>query len=373
MNLRLMVSGPPLHDQKTGSAVHLTELLRAMLEVRPDLDVALRHNSARFPELGAASAAAVDPRVRARTTPLPDRVVRRLQHSLGLPTERMLGGRFDVFHQFHTDADPAVPSDRLVVTLHDVVALRWPSEEGAMYAEAGRLLRRAAAVTTGSQASKDAICEAFGVEPERVHVTPYGVRAERFSGPHQPTAAEAPYLLYVGGHTPRKNLPRLIDSFAQVRRTPGFGDLRLVLAGPAVRAEADLRRGAPRDLPATALEFTGYVSDDDAVALYRGAAAFVFPSLAEGFGLPVLEAMAAGCPVVTSSATSLPEVGGTAAHYIDPTSSEAIAAGIEQVLTWDAATRTEVIAAGRAWADTFTWERCARLTLGLYDQIAAAR
>lgn len=368
-----MVSGPPLHDQKTGSAVHLTELLRAMLDVRPDLAVALRHNSARLPELGAASAAAVDARVRARTTPVPDRVVRRLQHSIRFPTERMLGGRFDVFHQFHTDADPAVPSSRLVVTLHDVVALRWPSEEGAMYAGAGRLLRRAAAVTTGSQASKDAICEAFGVAPEQVHVTPYGVRSERFNGPHQPVAAAgSPYLLHVGGHTPRKNLPRLIEAFARVRQLPGFGELRLVLAGPAVRAEADLRRGAPSDLPAEALQFTGYVSDDEAVRLYRGAAAFVFPSLAEGFGLPVLEAMAAGCPVVTSSTTSLPEVGGPAAYYVDPTSTEAIAAGMEQVLAWDAATRAEVIATGRAWAETFTWERCAGLTLGLYERIAAA-
>ncbi|BBH17093.1 hypothetical protein Back2_13800 [Nocardioides baekrokdamisoli] len=364
---RLLVSGPPLAGERSGPGVHLTELLRALVAERPELAVALRHNSARHPEIGPASAAAVHPSVRARTTRIPERAVRGLQASVGFPSERVLGGAYDVFHQFHTDADPAVPSRKLVVNLHDVVARRWPAEEGAMYVGAGSLLRRAAAVTTGSAASRDAICEAFGVPEERVHVTLYGVRAERFAEVSDAPVPDGPYLLHIGGHTPRKNLPRLIEAFAAVRTTPGFADLRLVLAGPSIRAEADLRRTAPTGLPSDALIFTGYVSDAEAVALYQRAAAFVFPSLAEGFGLPVLEAMAAGCPVVASSATSLPEVGGSIARYIDPESVASIADGIVDVLGMDTAAHAATVAAGRSHAATFTWERCARQTLAVYD------
>lgn len=365
---RLVINGPLVGPERSGPAVHLSELVREMLVVRPELQVASRLNSVRRAALNRSSAAAIDTRVVARTTPLPDRWVRAAQHAWGHPSERLLGGRYDIYHQFHTDADPAVDSDRLVVTLHDTVALHWPGEEGAMYSGAGRLLRRAAAVITVSEFSKRAICDAFDVPPERVHVIHNGVRHERFETPQaRPRRLTAPYLLYCGGHTPRKNVPRLIAAFAQVRQDPSFADLRLVMAGPVVRAERELRAAMPPALARNAVEFAGFVSDAEMVALYQHADAFVFPSIYEGFGMPVLEAMASGTPVITSGSSALPEVGGRVATYVEAGSTGSIAAAIEQVLGADAESRTARRRAGIEWARAFTWRSAAEQTLRLYD------
>lgn len=370
---RVMVNGPLVGPRPTGPAVHLAELLREMSAVRPELEIVSRLNSVRRADSNVASARAIGPGVRPRTTRLPERWVRTAQERLRLPSERVLGGRYDVYHQFHTDTDPAVPSDRLVVTLHDTVALRWPQEEGQMYVGAGRLLRRAAAVITVSEYSKTAICEAFDVPRERVHVIYNGVRHERFETPQaRPRGLAAPYLLYCGGHTPRKNVARLIEAFAQVRQDPSFADLRLVMAGPVVRAERELRAAMPPALAPNAVEFAGFVSDAEMVALYQHADAFVFPSIYEGFGMPVLEAMASGTPVITSGSSALPEVGGTVATYVEAERAESIAAGIAQVLGADAESRGARRRAGIEWARAFTWRAAARNTLGIYDWVRAS-
>lgn len=368
-----MVNGPLVGPHPTGPAVHLTELLREILIARPDLHVTTRLNSVRRAGLNLASAAAIDPRVVARTTHLPERWVRSAQSRWGFPSERLLAGRYDIYHQFHTDAAPAVDADRLVVTLHDTVALTWPAEEGAMYAGAGPLLRRAAAVITVSEYSKAAICDAFDVRADQVHVIANGVRAERFRAPEAVPAriVEAPYLLYCGGHTPRKNVGRLVQAFAAVRREPGLGALRLVLAGPVIQRQHDLRASAPADLPDEALVFPGFVGDHEMVALYQHAEAFVFPSLYEGFGMPVLEAMAAGTPVVTSRASALPEVAGGAAVYVDAGEADSVAAGILTVLSEDSAAATVRRQSGMDRATQFTWQAAARRTLDLYDTLGA--
>lgn len=371
---RVMVNGPLVGPRPTGPAVHLAELLREMSAVRPELEIVSRLNSVRRADSNIASAGAIGPGVRPRTTRLPERWVRKAQERLRFPSERVLGGRYDVYHQFHTDTDPAVPSDRLVVTLHDTVALRWPQEEGQMYGGAGHLLRRAAAVITVSEYSKTAICEAFHVPRERVHVIYNGVRARRFQEPaRRPTGVvDGPYVLYFGGHTPRKNIPRLIEAFALARRESGRRELRLVLAGPVIHAEPELRAGAPVGLPPDALVFPGYVPDADAVALYQHAELFAYPSLYEGFGLPVLEAMAAGAPAVIGNDSALPEVGGAAAVYVDAADPRSIARGILEVLSESRESRAHRQAAARDWAERFTWRRAAQDTLDVYDRIVSA-
>lgn len=373
---KLVINGPLIGDQRTGAGVHLVELVRAMLHERDALSVVVRHSSTRGSAANRASAARIDPRVRPITTPVPTTVLRPAQARLRFPPERLLVGPYDVYHQFHTDGDPAVPGEKLVVTLHDTVALTWPDEEGRMYRGAGPLLRRAAAVITVSEFSKSAICRAFKVPPERVHVVHNGVDHDRFRPSDSGRAVshlDHPYFLYVGGHTPRKNVARTIAAFARVREILGRGDLRLVLAGPVSAAEAQLRAGAPSGLPLDSLSFLGHVSDPDVVELYRSAEALLCPSLYEGFGMPALEAMACGTPVVASNTSALGEIAGRAAAQVDPADVDAIATGIADLLRESEAERARRRQLGIEHAAGFTWQRAASAVLAIYDQVAANR
>jgi glycosyltransferase involved in cell wall biosynthesis len=166
----------------------------------------------------------------------------------------------------------------------------------------------------------------------------------------QPAQRPRPYILSAATLEPRKNLPRLIEAFAQL---PDTHDL--VLVGTRGWRNAELDAAIERH----DVVVTGFVSDDELKCLYAGADAVAYPSLEEGFGFPILEAMTAGTPVLTSDRSSMPEVGGDAAVYCDPTSVESIRDGLVRVL----ADRERLIAAGRERAKLFSWERCARETL----------
>jgi glycosyltransferase involved in cell wall biosynthesis len=372
--LRVLVSGPAVDATPTGAAVHLREMLRAALQQAPDLSVVLRGAGRHAASAVAASAARIDPRVQVSTTPVPARVLRPMQARLRQPSERLLAGRYDVFHQFHADADPAVPGDKLVVTLQDTVALTWPDDEGRMYPGVGRLLARAAAVVTVSEFSKSQIASAFPVDPDKIHVIANGVDHARFRPdrvPNPATRPDEPFLLYTGGRTPRKNVARIIEALAHVRRADPLSRLRLVLAGPVAAAEAGLRAGAPSDLDPKALDFTGFVDDETLADLYVAAEALIFPSLYEGFGLPILEAMATGTAVITSDGNACAEVAGDAAILVDPTSTAAIAAAISDVSSAPEAVRTSRRRRGISRAATFRWERSARELVELYGRIAA--
>lgn len=235
---------------------------------------------------------------------------------------------------------------------------------------AGRLLRRAAAVITVSQYSAGRISETFEVPHERIHVVPNGVDHERFrpGTADERSSARArfsdgrPYVLFAGGRTPRKNLPRLLEAVADARRT---ANVDLVLAGPAGTADATGRSAAH-----PWIHRVGHIADELVPLLMQGAECLAFPSLEEGFGLPVLEAMACGTPVVTSKASSLPEVAGGHAALVDPMDVASIAAGLELVVTEPPAARAARIAAALEHARGYTWERAAALTLDVYRETA---
>lgn len=371
---RLVLNGPLVGEQQTGSAVYVVQLIRAVLQQRPELEIVARHSTRTGPDANRRSAARIAPRVRAKTTPVPISVLRSAQARLRFPPERLLLGHYDVYHQLHTDADPAVPDEKLVVTLHDTVALQWPEQEGRMYKGAGHLLRRAAAVVTGSNFSKGEICSAFHVAPEHVHVAPYGVDHARYQPPTPqsigPSTARSPYLLFVGGHTPRKNVERLIDAFSRIRTDLRRDDLTFVLTGPVVAHERELRLGAPSSLPAHSLVFSGYVTDEEVTALYQHAEALIFASLYEGFGLPILEAMACGTPVVTSDGSACAEVAGDAGVLVDPLDVDSIADGTAMVLQESAEQRADRVRLGTDHCRNFTWQRAAKDTLAIYDAVA---
>jgi glycosyltransferase involved in cell wall biosynthesis len=251
-----------------------------------------------------------------------------------------------------------VAGRRTVLALHDAAALRHPGWYSPAYAAWQRALlpilaRRAARVITVSAFSRDELGELLGLAAERIDVVPGGVDPRFHAGADAVAARAAlglaarPYVLCVASHTARKNLSALVPA----ARALAADGVEVVVAGghrPQFAREADLR----------GLRLLGHVDDALLPGLYAGAEAFVLPSLYEGFGLPVLEAMAAGTPVLAANTGALPEACGDAARLVAP-DGEAVAAALDELLR-DAAERERLRAAGLVRARTFTWERTAR-------------
>ncbi len=264
-----------------------------------------------------------------------------------------------------------------LVTIHDLGYLTFPEAHTARRRLELDLstrwnLHAARHVIAISQATKDDLVRSYQVNPERISVIHHGLSAD--FRPVEDGAAlqalrarynlHAPYFLYVGTIQPRKNLMRLIEAFAQALPAMSHDGATplLVLAGrQGWLSEAILRRAHELGI-ASAVRFLGYVPDHELPALLTAAQAFVFPSLYEGFGMPLLEAMACGTPVLTSTSSALPEVAGGAALLVEPTDRAALAAGLVRLAS-DSALRTNLRHLGFARAAQFTWERCARMTL----------
>ena len=266
--------------------------------------------------------------------------------------------RFDVVHYPLTVPVPPVARPT-VLTLLDVQHLDLPQ----LFSPGERLFRRlaydrpasrAARVVVISEWVRERAIERLGLDPERVRAIHLAVDHDRFSP--DSTIAREPFLLYPARPWPHKNHARLFEAFALVRRARP--ELRLVLTGVG---------HDPTSLP-VGVETLGGVPPAELVGLYRRAAAVVFPSLYEGFGLPPLEAMACGCPVAASNVGSVSEVVGTAAALFDPSDHEAIAAGIGDALDRAA----ELTALGLARAAAFTWEETARAHDEVYAEAASA-
>ena len=291
--------------------------------------------------------------------------------------------RVDVFHGMDHVGIPLVGrSGKYVVTVHDVIPLILPEtftprHRLVVRLALARVRRKADLVVVPSHAVKRDVVRRVGLPEDRVVVTHEGceprfrpVRSERALRDVAARYGLPPrYVLAVGTLEPRKNLTTLLEAFARLRRDGAVdADLRLVLAGARGWLDepifATVRSLGLED----AVRFTGFVVDDDLPAVYSGAALFVFPSLHEGFGLPLLEAMACGVPVVTSNVSSMPEVAGDAATLVDPRDGEGLAAAIARSLR-DAALRDRLREAGIARARQFSWEATARRTLDAYASL----
>ena len=266
-----------------------------------------------------------------------------------------------------------------VVTIHDVGYRAFPETHTARRRLELELttrwsLRAARHVITISHATKRDLINWYGADPNRITVTHLGC-SSIFTPPADPQVVAAvtahyglgqrPYLLYIGTVQPRKNLSRVIDALA-LTIAAGY-DLDLVIAGKRGWLSEPIERRAGELGIANRVHFTGFVADADLPALLAGALAFVFPSLYEGFGMPVVEAMACGTPVITSTSSSLPEIAGDAALLVDPLDTNAIAAAIMR-LSDDQDLRATLRQRGLARAHLFNWETCARQTLAVLLQ-----
>ena len=274
---------------------------------------------------------------------------------------------------------PPVCDARCVTTIHDIsfehFADLFPRRTRArMRLTIPWSARHSRVVLTGSEHARNDILTAYRLAPERVQVTPYA--ADPAFVPMSPPRVEAElqalgikpgYLLCVGNVQPRKNLRGLLRAYLSLHRTIRP---RLVVVGQARWRSAEVYSDVERAGIAADVQFTGFVSTERLVALYNGAAAFAYPSLYEGFGLPVLEALACGVPTLTSDRSSLPEVAGDAALLVDPESTEDMRAGLERLLC-DTDLRERLAEAGPRRAAVFSWRRCAELTVRAYLEASA--
>lgn len=277
-------------------------------------------------------------------------------------------------------APPLFSRAPIVVTIHDLIPLILPLYRGSLLVRAYTQLvsagaRRADAIIADSECSKRDIVARLDIPESRVHVVYLAADAR-----YHPIAATTPdrqklglpekFLLYLGGYDQRKNVRVLIEAFAQLPEFYRTG-IRLVLGGVKLGEDSaffpDPRRLAHEaKLPDDAIQYLGWVNEADKPALYASASAFLFPSLYEGFGLPPLEAMACGAPVIASNASSLPEIVGDAGMLIHPNDPRAWAEAIRAIVS-DPARRAELSARGITQSKKFSWERAAKETLTVYQ------
>lgn len=323
----------------------------------------------------------VDPHVVHHLSRLPmsRRLVRIPWEQAVLPLLTLRHG-LDVFHSPDHVLPILIPSARTVVTMHDAIPIRMPETFTGMqgrYKNAMTRLavRRATRIIADSRATHDDLRDLLHVPSERIRVVPLGLSAV-FQPRHDRAGWQAvqeryglpgAFLVYVGRLEPRKNVDGIIQGYALARERWGV-TMPLVLMGKlSWMYEDTLRLPARLGIEDHVRIVTNFVADADLPYIYSRASALIFPSLYEGFGLPILEALACGTLVVTSTSSSMPELAGGLGVLVDPRDPSAIAAGIDRVLV-DTELRARVAREGPEWARQFTWERTARETIAVYEE-----
>lgn len=383
--MRLCLDLSPVVHRKAGLATYARQLALHLLAEETGAQFEAFHYGAQVIAPLDGPLAALPQRV----APVPARAWRlrvAAQTLAGLPMDGAFGGALRGFDIFHATEHllPPLKNAKSVFTFHDAIYALFPEHHLPMNrAFLGlmmpRFLRRANAIIAVSECSKRDCARLYGIHPDRIQVI-YEAADDGLAPVLDEAALAAArakynlpprYLLYLGTIEPRKNLPALFAAFRDVIAAPQFADVQLVLVGrkgwmfqPTLDAIDQLGLTGRVTL-------TDYVASADLPALLSGASAFVFPSLYEGFGLPPLEAMACGAPVICSSAASLPEVVGDAALTFDPRDARALRAAITRVLA-DPALARELRQKGLAQAKQFSWQRAAKQTLDVYRRVAQA-
>ncbi|MBK8095646.1 MAG: glycosyltransferase family 4 protein [Planctomycetes bacterium] len=298
---------------------------------------------------------------------------------------RIRRDRVDLYHGTYNTLPPrwrAWPGPRMVVSLHDVIVTWWPDDlqdPFVRYARAvtPRVVRDAAVILTVSEWSKQDICERFGCDPQKVRLSLNGVHPEFLAGAPDGAGAAMrtrfaegrPYLFSIGAALERKNTGRLLEAWAAVRRKRRDLPHLLLISGLG-KAVDRFRERAQKAGVLEYVRFLPYLERSDLIALYAGADLAVYPSLVEGWGIPVVESLVLGTPVITSNTTAMPEAGGDHARYFDPNSVDAIADAIERGLDDYVPNFAGIRAAAIARARTFTWRRTAEGILAVYRELA---
>jgi len=369
--MRFSVDAHAIGRHLTGNEVYIRNLLRGFARLEPAAEI-IAYVSAD----GAEAHVPDGFRIR-RISPVP-----HIRLTLDLP-RKLRRDRPDVVHVQYT-APLGCPAP-VVVTVHDVSFIEHPEFFRRVRAlqlriTVRRTVKQAACVLTPSEFSKRAILKAFGLPEERVVVVPNAVSEEFRPRPAAPAAAEvwrrygiaSPFLLTVGDLQPRKNHEGLIRAFAELIRHHPALPHRLVIVGQDGWYGAHVRRAAARSGIADRIHFPGFVPDEDLLLFYAACEVFVFPSVYEGFGLPILEAMACGRAVACSNTTAMPEVADAAAILFDPRDCGQMVRAMRDLIA-DPELRARRERLGLKWAGRFSWDRAAEKTFEVYCAVADAR
>lgn len=363
------------NEQGGGIGRYVRELCAALARLDGETDYRLFVAGARRDQLPAPPG----PNFAWHATRISPRNWARLWHRARLPIPvELFTGRVALFHATDFTLPPTLPGTRTMLTVHDLSFVRVPetaspSLRAYLDVVVPRSVQRADHVLADSQATRDDLIALYDTPSEKISVLWSGVDARfhpvtdhavlsRVHRRHELPAG--PYVLSVGTVQPRKNYVRLIEALAAMRASE-FPELELVIVGGRGWLEDPIYAALDQYGLRNAVHFTGFADDADLPALYTQARVVALPSLYEGFGLPVLEAMACGTPVVTSTVSSLPEVAGDAALMVDPLDVGALVEALRRLLT-DDVLRHDLQARGLARAATFTWERSARRLLDVY-------
>jgi glycosyltransferase involved in cell wall biosynthesis len=369
--VRIAIDGRKLHD--FGIGTYVRNLVRELARLDHDDEYVVL-----CPDTDAEFIRALGPRFSVSVERAGNYSLRE-QFSVPLALRR---ARVDLFHAPHYVVSPLVRTP-FVVTIHDCIHLRFPQylpgRGAARYAWTmmRSSARRSRRILTVSEASREDIVELLHIPAGKIEVIHNAIdeqlvalaTGEDVARVRERYQLHAPFVMYTGNIKPHKNIDRLIEAFSLLRERQGT-DVKLVIIGDEISKYPNLRRLVHRHKLDKHVRFLGFVPDATLAGLYRLAALFVFPSLYEGFGLPPLEAMALGTPVVVSNVSSLPEVVGDAAVLIDPHSAEAIASGMHRVLN-DAALRADLVGRGYERVKAFSWARSVARTRQVYAEVVA--
>jgi len=378
MPLRVGFDATPAVRQGGGIGRYTRELLRAVADVDQNTQFRLFYTAPG--DSAAHTLPALPANFLVRRLPFDDIWLARVWHRARAPIPvDWITGRIDLFHSPDFTLPPTSRATRTLLTVHDLSFIRDPESAVPVLRDylnkvVPRSVARADHVLADSLATRADLVELYDTPPEKISVLYCGVN-EVFQPVRDAEAlravrtryhlGEAPFIVAVGTLQPRKNYPRLIQAFAQL----GEREANLVIAGgkgwmyDAVFAEVERLGLGERVI------FPGFVADDDLPALYSAARVLAYPSTYEGFGLPILEAFACGTPVVTSTASCLPEVAGGAALLVPATDVPALAEAL-RLAYGDTAVRDRLIQAGAIRARQFSWKDSARQLVGLYHRLA---
>jgi glycosyltransferase involved in cell wall biosynthesis len=377
--MRVGIDGYPLAEPRTGVGHYTLELARALALISPADEFELV-SPAPFERAALAEIERANlPNLSTKNPKASS--IRGHWWSIGLPLYLRRVG-CDLFHGTNFDVplwNPLGKKRRRVVTIHDLSALLHPQKHRSRLVRRARLrlplvARVSDMIITPTESVKREVCHRFNVKPGKVKAIPSAARRNFQPMPFAQTAeirrrlgVEDNFLLFVGTLEPRKNLLTLLKAFEEIIANSALRP-QLVIAGGEGWLMDDLFAFIRKSAVSERLHFTGYLSDEDLRALYSSCRIFIYPSVYEGFGLPPLEALACGAPVIAGRIPSLQETLGTAARLVEPLNVKALAREMIDLLE-DENQRQTLGAAGPGHAGKFSWEKTARLTLGVYQKL----
>lgn len=374
----IVIDYTPAIRQQAGIGRIIRGQVQALLDARPAWDIRLFVVGTVTAEEQAAAPRPL------HTTPMSERNMVRLWHRLNAPlplVEHFTGGPLTLFHATDFVLSPSRAQHK-VVTVHDLAFLFYPdaampSLHRYLNVVVPRSVKRADHVMADSTHTAQDLHEQWAIPLEQITVVQGAVDHEHFRPITDLDAlttvrqrygiSDRPFLLGLSTLQPRKNFKRLIQAFATARRETSLPH-RLVIGGGKGWQYDEIFAEVQRLSLKEDVLFPGYIADADLPALYSAAEFFAYPSLYEGFGLPIIEALACGTPVLTADNSCLPEAGGPGAHYVDAEDTESIAAGIIQMAE-DAEYRQQLRTEGRIHAQQFTWQRSAAQLLSAYERL----